>query len=310
MDDIREEERRRREHFHDTQARYTNRENELNDHRNLIESQQREFDAFRRRVKEEQLSREAEFQKEREAREEMFLSRERKLALRMRDHDQLMARSQEEAENLRLRLQTEITEREARLQQAENDLAAEKERYTAETRQKIERSSKDYVADAITTLSNQEIQFHNFSKLWGGIGALALLCAIVFFVVLTFTSTLNFPQAVTWEFVTFSVFKGLVVVALLGGLAKYSFLFSSSYMQESLKNADRRHAINFGKFYLESYGAAADWSQVKEAFEHWNITGTNAFARSDEPTPDISALEKAANLIETATKNLPKMKSP
>jgi hypothetical protein len=49
-------------------------------------------------------------------------------------------------------------------------------------------------------------------------------------------------------------------------------------MREALKNADRRHAINFGKFYLESYGAAAEWSQVKEAFEHWNITGENAFS--------------------------------
>jgi len=80
-------------------------------------------------------------------------------------------------------------------------------------------------------------------------------------------------------------------------------------MQEALKNADRRHAINFGKFYLESYGAAAEWSQVKEAFEHWNISGSNAFKRPDEAMPDISALEKAVALVERASKAIPKSKA-
>lgn len=93
---------------------------------------------------------------------------------------------------------------------------------------------------------------------------------------------------------------------MLAGLAKYAFLLGNSYMQEALKNADRRHAINFGKFYLESYGAAAEWSQVKEAFEHWNITGSNAFKRAEESMPDISALEKAVSLVERAGKVLPK----
>jgi hypothetical protein len=76
-------------------------------------------------------------------------------------------------------------------------------------------------------------------------------------------------------------------------------------MEEALKNADRRHAINFGKFYLESYGAAADWAQVKEAFEHWNIAASNAFSRSDSSLPDISVLEKSVALIERVSKALP-----
>ncbi|KMN32754.1 hypothetical protein VI26_16680 [Chromobacterium sp. LK1] len=112
----------------------------------------------------------------------------------------------------------------------------------------------------------------------------------------------------TWEFLVFAIFKGLVAIALLAGLAKYAFLLGNSYMQEALKNADRRHAINFGKFYLESYGAAAEWSQVKEAFEHWNITGTNAFKRAEESMPDIGTLEKAIAMVERAGKALPKGK--
>lgn len=72
--------------------------------------------------------------------------------------------------------------------------------------------------------------------------------------------------------------------------------------REALKNADRRHAINFGKFYLESYGAAAEWTQIKEAFEHWNITGDNAFSKPEENKLDITAVDKLASSIEKFSK--------
>lgn len=292
----------------DERTRFSNRERELHEYRELMEMQQREFDAFRKRAKEEQLAREAEFQRELDAREQMFVQREKKLASRQREFEQHLMHRQEETENLRERLQTEIAERESKLQQALIDLAHEKERYNEESRKKIERTSKDYVADALETLDKKETQFHKISKIWSGIGATALVGSIGFFAYITLASTITLPSPITWEFIAFSVFKGLVAVALLAGLAKYSFLFSSSYMQEALKNADRRHAINFGKFYLESYGAAAEWSQVKEAFEHWNITGANAFTRSEVAMPNISALEKAVALVERASKSIPKPK--
>lgn len=292
----------------EAQARLSSRERELHDYRELMEIQQREFDAYRKRAKEEQLAQEAEFLKELEAREKMFAQREKQLASRQREFEQRLMHRQAETEHLRERLQTEIAERESKVQQALIDLAREKERYNEESRKKIEATSKDYVADALDTLDKKEAQFHRISKIWSVIGAASLAGSIGFFGYITLSSAVSLPSPITWEFIAFSVFKGLVAVALLAGLAKYSFLFSSSYMQEALKNADRRHAINFGKFYLESYGAAAEWSQVKEAFEHWNITGSNAFKRSDEAMPDISALEKAVALVERASKAMPKAK--
>lgn len=290
----------------EAQARLSNRERELHEYRELMETQQREFDAYRKRAKEEQLAREAEFQMELEAREKTFAQREMQLAMRQREFEQHLMLRQSETEVLRERLQTEIVEKEARLQQAMIDLSREKERYNEESRKKIEATSKDYVADALETLDKKETQFHRISKIWSAIGAISLAGSIGFFAYITLSSAVSLPNPITWEFIVFSVLKGLIAVALLAGLAKYSFLFSSSYMQEALKNADRRHAINFGKFYLESYGAAAEWSQVKEAFEHWNITGSNAFKRSDEAIPDISALEKAVALVERASKAMPK----
>lgn len=302
------EEFRMKELAKEERERLTARERELQRYREVMEVQERELDAYRARLKEEQLAREKELQRELEAREKFFAEREKKLIERQREFENHLMHRQAETEALREHLQKEIANREAKLQQALIELQQEKERYSEESRKKIERTSKDYVADALETLDKKERQFHSISKIWSGIGAGALIVGIAFFAYVSISSAISLPTQISWEFLAFTVFKGLIAVALLAGLAKYSFLFSSSYMQEALKNADRRHAINFGKFYLESYGAAADWSQVKEAFEHWNISGANAFTRSDNSLPDVASIEKAVALIERAGKALPKEK--
>lgn len=65
--------------------------------------------------------------------------------------------------------------------------------------------------------------------------------------------------------------SAVIVIGLLVALAKYAFTLGKSFMVEALRNADRRHAISFGEFYLRAFGANADWKEVKDAFQHWNI---------------------------------------
>lgn len=302
------EESKRWSSTQEEKARFTAREKELLEYRELLEMQQKEFDEYRKRVQEEQIKREAELRNELEKREQVFAQREKKLMARQRDFEEHLSRRQTEAEVLRDRLQREVAERETQLQAAMIELAQEKERYNEESRKKIEKTSKDYVSDALQTLANKESEFHSISKRWSITGALGLAGAIVFLAYMSFGTAASMPAQLSWEFIVYATFKGLIVSALLAGLAKYAFLFSRSYMQEALKNADRRHAINFGKFYLESYGAAADWGQVKEAFEHWNIATANAFTQSEPSGLELTALEKAVNLVERAGKSLPKLR--
>lgn len=302
------EESRLKSLANEERERLSVRERELLHYRETIQKQERDLEVYRARLKEEQLARERELQREMEAREKFFAEREKKLVERQREAEIRQMHRQAETEALRQHLEEQIAKREVELTKALSELEQEKLRYTEESRKKIERTSKDYVVDALELLEKKERQFHFISKVWGGVGAGSLIVAIAFFAFLTLTSVVTLPSVITWEFLTFAVFKGLIGVALLAGLAKYSFLFSSSYMQEALKNADRRHAINFGKFYLESYGAAADWGQVKEAFEHWNISGANAFTRTEEASVDIGALEKAVAMVEKATQVIKKSK--
>lgn len=198
--------------------------------------------------------------------------------------------------------------REAKLQQALVELQQEKERYNEESRKRIEQTSQGYVSEALDLLDRKERQFHRLSKVWASLGACALIGGLVFFGYVTLTTANAMPQSVSWELIVFSVSKGLISIALLVGLARYSFLYSNSYMREALKNADRTHAINFGKFYLQSYGAAAEWSQVKDAFANWNTTGSNAFTPTAESNFDLTAVERTASLLEKVAKSLPKPK--
>ncbi len=285
------------------------RELELLEYRKLIQQQEKQISEYQTRIKHEQMAREKEFHKELEAREKHFADRERKLYERQTEIERHFMQRQEEAESLRARLEHEVIARESQLQETLQQLKLEKERYTEESRKKIESTSKDYVSDTLSALDRKEAQFHLISKIWSVIGAVSLAAGLLFFGYVTISSFVIIPNPVTWEFITFSIVKGLIAVALFAALARYAFLFSNSYMREALKNADRRHAINFGKFYLESYGAAADWTQIKEAFEHWNIIGSNAFSKSEDTQLDVTALEKIAAIIEKISKSLPSPKS-
>lgn len=297
------EESRRREKAEKESEFLNARERELSKYREIIEQQERELDAYRSRLKEEQIEKERELRRELEEREQYFVSREKKLLERQKDFEKYFHMRESEAEELRSRLENEVAQRESELKRAEIELKQEKERLTEESRKKLEQTSRDYVADALEALSNKETKFHTISRIWSGVGEGALLVGFALFVAITFTTNLADLKDMSWPFLVFTFFKGFVAVGLLLAVAKYSYMFSSSYMQESLKNADRRHAINFGKFYLESYGSTADWSEVKEAFEHWNITGTNAFSKHEAKTLDASVLEKALEIVEKAGKS-------
>lgn len=308
MQDRMEEDRKKGIFSLEAMKRLEARELELLEYRELIQQQEKELDEYRTRLKQEQLARDKEIQKELEARERFFADREKKLFERQREFEEHLMVRQHEAEELKAKLERELASRESELHQALQELKLEKERYNEESRKKIEIKSKDYVSDALEALDKKEVQFHRMSKIWSAIGAISLIGGLCFFGYVTIVTFSTLPNPVTWEFITLSVFKGLIALALFAALAKYAFLFSNSYMREALKNADRRHAINFGKFYLESYGAAADWAQIKEAFEHWNIMGSNAFSKSDEIQLDVTALEKAASVIERIGKTLPSLK--
>jgi hypothetical protein len=304
MQDRMDESRRMKQYSPDEIEHIEMREHELMLLREHIQKQEKQLDEYRAKLKDEQFAREKELQKELEERERYFIEREKKLVERQKEFEKHFHERQIETEELRNHLRNEVERREAELRMMHDELQKEKERYNEESRKKIEQTSRDYVSEALEMLGKKESEFHSRSKAWGAIGAWSIIGGLVFFGYVTITSFSIIPNPVTWQFITFTVFKGVIVLTLFAALAKYSLIFSNSYMREALKNADRRHAINFGKFYLESYGASADWEQIKEAFEHWNITGENAFSKPSDVKLEFTTIEKLADAVERLNKSI------
>ncbi|MEC4874023.1 hypothetical protein MXF29_00235 [Pseudomonas sp. NC26] len=261
---------------------------------------------------------------EREAMERRELERQmqwEKQLERVHHQEQAYAKRQEMLEE-RLRAEhiaaeerrREYNQKQMELEALQHSLEQERARLTQESQKTLQENSKRFVSSALEVLGTKEGHFHNIGIYWAVAGAASLLVGVAVAIIGMMNSADVFHQGTTsLSYYIFHLFRGLIVVGLCGALARYAFIFSSSYMHESLKAGERAHAIRFGEFYLDSYGANAQWDQVKEAFIHWNIAGQSAFSRADVSADPVSAgvaerlLEKATEIAAaTVTKSDPK----
>lgn len=270
--------------FNELVAREKQLQEQLAHQQSVIREQEDRLNESRNKLKEEQLLREREFQRELEERERLFEKRQESMFQRQRQMEEHFHERLKETELLRSRLESELSAREIALKRSEEDLEQEKQKYREESRKQIESKSQSYVNTALTGLQTKEDNFHKIAKIWSIVGACSIALGIAFIIYTTLSGAYLFHSGTgfTWTYFMFIAFRGVIVIALFAALARYAFIYSNSYMHESLKSGERRHAINFGKFYLEAYGADASWGQIKEAFQHWNIGNESAFSKKQE----------------------------
>lgn len=274
-------------------------------------------------LREEELERRAAQQKELlEQKEREVYSSMEKRALYLNEREKQLAERHERAElefheemskaqDANFRLRQDLIQMQVDLNESLREAEAEKQRYTEEGRSSIQGSSQKFVTSALTTLGAKENKFHSIAKTWAAIGAVSLVAGVIFAIVTMIYSADSYHQAGDkgLGYYLYSLFRGLVVVGVFGLLSRYAFVFSNSYMHESLKVGERVHAIKFGEFYLDTYGVDAKWEQVKDAFAQWNISGQSAFSKQDGAIdfsatgPIVQAAEKA---IDAAAKLIKK----
>lgn len=209
------------------------------------------------------------------------------------------------------KIREELAQREESIKIKTEELERERELYSKEHRVKLQSRSNAYVNDAIVALDTSAKDYHSKGKWWSIAGSTALAFGVAAGIAFGVTglAPIENGNSVSWPMVSFLAFKGMIVIGLFIALAKYCFTYSQSFTHEAIKNSERKHAINFGKFYLETYGADAQWGQVKEAFEHWNINSTSAFAGQDSDKFDPKIFDKAMEIAE-AVKKFGKEKEP
>ncbi|MDY1045513.1 HNH endonuclease domain-containing protein [Pseudomonas coleopterorum] len=269
-------------------------------YRKQLEQQQAELENFRHKLQREQSEREARYQADFHAQQQTLSEQQGRLKATEAAYSEKLRHLEAE----RMHFHQEMISRELELKRSSEELELEKQKYTEETRRNIERSSNAYVTEALTALGSAATDYHVISRNWslGGLVSLLLGVGAATYFAAVGLSPGKDGTGADWLQLLFLGLKGVVVVVLLIAIAKYCYGYSQSFMHESLKNSERKHAINFGRFYLQSYGANAEWAQVKEAFEHWNIAPSSAFSKADADAFDPKPIEKAAILFEAVSK--------
>ena len=170
---------------------------------------------------------------------------------------------------------------------------AEKEQ-EVEVKNRIESNAAIYIDDAIKSLADLESRNRRNGNLWYLLGYLSLVLVIGF----GFYSLAQFAITQDQQLIRFAYagLKSVVVIGLLIACSKYAFTLGKSYMNESLKSADRIHAISFGRFYLRAFSDKADWTELKEVFQHWNIDKNSVFSSLDTNQFDPKFIESAIEI--------------
>ncbi|MEI5948889.1 toll/interleukin-1 receptor domain-containing protein [Bacillus albus] len=141
---------------------------------------------------------------------------------------------------------------------------------------KVEKKVETYITEAITRLTAKEKNYRNIAYLSYILCGVFLLAAIILLLYKVNFIISSQKVLTTAEHIQLGL-VGFVLLALILSIARFLYLIGKSFMVESLRNSDRIHAISFGEFYLKAYQEKADWNEIKEAFQHWNIDGGSSF---------------------------------
>lgn len=160
-------------------------------------------------------------------------------------------------------------------------------------RVKVEATAADFIAASQENLKQREKKYTKMGNFWYGAAYTSLILGVVAGV---WRAVLVQNNSGGWINVAQTVIMGIVVIGLIIAVAKFSFTLGKSFMVEALRNADRSHAISFGEFYLRAYGDEAEWKEVKEAFQHWNIDKGSYFSSQNSQDFDPKLFETAIEI--------------
>lgn len=171
----------------------------------------------------------------------------------------------------------------------------------------LEENAADYIKETMEDLKAREKKERQLAARWHFAGYAALFVSIVFVFFLWFIAQISFDRvSLETNKLIFDAVKGATIVALLLGLSRYSFLLAKTHQSESLKNADRLHAISFGKFYMRVFSTKITQAEVKEVFQHWNTSGSANLSHLDVDKIDSRVFElfgKIAERVDGKTKS-------
>lgn len=232
-----------------------------------------------------------------------------RLAKKRQDIQQLTDRAQL-LEKAALRYKT--------LQESSETLGIENEELRKENKELKELSQQKridgkipgYVKEVSAKLDLDDKSFAKLANKWS-IAGFTAASAAVFAAFFTFAEgSVLLANAKVYDEIAllYVFFRGVLGVGLLSWLANVCFSTSRNYTHESIRRKDRQHALNFGRLYLQIYGASAQKEEMLNVFKDWNMAGDSSFSKEGAAPPSmmemIDGLSKMkAGLISKARGN-------
>lgn len=180
-----------------------------------------------------------------------------------------------------------------------------RELQSAALENKIAKEVPVFVDNARRELKVKERSFTKQASTWNDLGRWAfygsLGFAVLFLIISTLYLFLHDETGISWPVYSLILFKGIIIIGLLGAFSKYCFSVASAYVHESLKRSDRIHAISFGKMYLEIYGAQVEQADIKTIFENWNINSDSSFTKIPQADFEVKHLKQMLELMKDLT---------
>lgn len=168
-------------------------------------------------------------------------------------------------------------------------------------KEKIERSAASFVEDSIKELRIRETNLRRTALFWYLFGVLSLLVGVILGFVSIFFNNESVLSTDILNLV-YLVARNILIIALLVAVSRYSFNLGKTYMNESLKNSDRVHAISFGKFYLQVFGTDVRPDDLKDVFKDWNANNESSFLKLESQEIDPQVLSSILKLMELIKK--------
>jgi hypothetical protein len=172
------------------------------------------------------------------------------------------------------------------------------EEKTQEIKEKIEDSAPEYISQTIIELTSRERDQKNIAFFWYLLGFFSLIGGVGVAVWFTNNGLTSFNEKENWSLTIFYAIKSLFIIILLIASSKYCFNLAKSYMSESLKIADRIHAISFGKFYLQVFNQQINPGEIKDIFRDWNINNQSNNFSTQTTDYDPKIFDKILDIIE------------
>lgn len=164
------------------------------------------------------------------------------------------------------------------------------ERISSEQFARINNNIGDYVSNVEEDLKLDSCNFEKMSRILFGIGIILCLSSVIvaFYFFYIGINNIFILGKVDKYYIIYLIIKGGVSVSILFFLAYTCFLNAQRYSHESIRRKDIRHAVKFGKLFLQIYGDRVSPDEMKDVFKDWNISGKTAFSQMDKNKINIS----------------------